>query len=148
MESSGIDKNLTEMLGWASYDAAKVIQVIITSLLRRGEGTGSDDQVRIVRQFWSLDGKLIAEVDPMGVLSYEGKLRAYHRVELEKERHEWNERMDDYKKKIEVRDVMIETAKTLIANKDNLISRLTTRLKGRFAKKGRSHAGRFNKKRM
>ena len=42
---------------------ARVIQVIETSLVRRGVGT-SEDPTRIIRQYWSLDGKLLAEVDP------------------------------------------------------------------------------------
>ena len=44
-------------------DSARVIQVIQTTLLRRGTGiVGSP--IRIITQYWSLDGKLLAEVDP------------------------------------------------------------------------------------
>lgn len=43
-------------------DSAKVIQVIETQALR-GNGTG-DNQCRIVKQYWDLDGKLLAENDP------------------------------------------------------------------------------------
>ncbi len=42
--------------------SARVIQVIVTELERRGMGT-EKDPVRRVRQYWSLDGKLLAEVD-------------------------------------------------------------------------------------
>ena len=43
-------------------DSAKVIQVIETAALR---GSGADDDpVRVVKQFWSFAGELIAEVDP------------------------------------------------------------------------------------
>lgn len=42
---------------------AEVIQVIRTTLARRGEGV-SGDPVRIVTQYWTLDGELLAEVDP------------------------------------------------------------------------------------
>ncbi len=43
-------------------DSAKVIRVIETQALR-GQGT-EEDQCRIVRQYWDLDGKLLAESDP------------------------------------------------------------------------------------
>lgn len=42
---------------------ARVIQVIETSLEQRGRGV-EDDPIRRVRQFWTLDGELLAEVDP------------------------------------------------------------------------------------
>lgn len=41
---------------------AKVIQVIETDLLKRGDGKTTI--LRGVKQYWSLDGKLLAEVDP------------------------------------------------------------------------------------
>ncbi len=43
-------------------DTAEVIQVIRTTC-KRGHGNVSDP-VRIVTQYWSLDGKLLAEDDP------------------------------------------------------------------------------------
>lgn len=43
-------------------DSAKVIPVIETKS-PRGRGT-EDDMVRIVVQYWSLNGKLLAENDP------------------------------------------------------------------------------------
>ena len=43
-------------------DHARVIHVIETTLERRGNGT--TDPIRVVRQYWSLDGKLLAEYDP------------------------------------------------------------------------------------
>lgn len=45
-------------------DEAKVIQVIVTTLTRRGTGKDADSPIRIVTQYWSLDGELLAEVDP------------------------------------------------------------------------------------
>ncbi len=42
-------------------DSVKVIQVIETKTLR-GAGT-MDDPARIVTQFWSLDGELLADDD-------------------------------------------------------------------------------------
>ena len=46
-------------------DSAKVILVIETQLLRRGSGKDFNDPIRIVRQYWTPDGKLLAEVDPL-----------------------------------------------------------------------------------
>lgn len=45
-------------------DSAKIIKVIETKSLR-GKGT-PDDPCRIVRQYWSFNGKLLAENDPDG----------------------------------------------------------------------------------
>lgn len=42
--------------------SARLIQVIETSIAR-GKGT-EEDPVRTVRQYWSADGKLLAEDDP------------------------------------------------------------------------------------
>ena len=44
-------------------DSAKVIQVIQTTA-PIGKGT-EEDPNRITKQFWSLDGKLLASVDPL-----------------------------------------------------------------------------------
>lgn len=43
-------------------DSAQVIPVIKTESLR-GEGM-NEDMCRIVKQYWSLDGELLAEDDP------------------------------------------------------------------------------------
>lgn len=43
-------------------DRAELIQVIRTTLTRRGEGV-EGDPVRIVTQYWSLLGNLLVEVD-------------------------------------------------------------------------------------
>lgn len=43
-------------------DSAQVIQAIETESLR-GEGT-NEDMCRIVKQYWSFDGELLAENDP------------------------------------------------------------------------------------
>ena len=45
-------------------DNAKLITVIVTTLTRRGTGKTSDSPIRVVTQYWSLDGALLAEVDP------------------------------------------------------------------------------------
>ena len=42
---------------------ARVIQVIETSLVLRGKGVDGDP-IRRITQYWTLDGKLLAEVDP------------------------------------------------------------------------------------
>lgn len=44
-------------------DGARVIQVVETDLLLRGTGKQDNPYRRIV-QYYSLDGKLLAEVDP------------------------------------------------------------------------------------
>lgn len=50
-------------------DSARVIQVIETTALR---GSGADDDpVRVVKQFWSFAGELIAEDDPFICEEYE-----------------------------------------------------------------------------
>lgn len=41
----------------------EVIQVIHTTLLRRGRGIESDP-IRCIDQYWTLDGQLLWEVDP------------------------------------------------------------------------------------
>lgn len=43
-------------------DEARVMQVIRTSLLRRGDG--KQVPIRTIIQYWSFDGELLAEVDP------------------------------------------------------------------------------------
>lgn len=45
-------------------DTARVTQVIETTILRRGKGYDEADPMRVVTQYWTLDGRLIAEVDP------------------------------------------------------------------------------------
>jgi len=44
-------------------DYAKKIEVIETELLRRGKGV-EGDPVRLIKQYWSMEGDLLAEVDP------------------------------------------------------------------------------------
>lgn len=43
-------------------DTVRVMQVIETTLLRRGKGV-PDDPIRIITQYWSMDGQLIVEID-------------------------------------------------------------------------------------
>ena len=47
---------------------AKIIQVIETNLERRGSGKDESSPIRIVRQYWSPEGDLLAEVDPCNPL--------------------------------------------------------------------------------
>lgn len=44
--------------------SARVMMVIVTDLERRGSGKSLDDPVRRITQYWTLDGQLLAEVDP------------------------------------------------------------------------------------
>lgn len=43
---------------------AKLIQVIQTELRTRGTGKDESSPIRGITEYWSLDGKLLAEVDP------------------------------------------------------------------------------------
>ena len=47
-----------------NHDYARVIQVIETTLERRGTGKDADSPIRVITQYWSFDGDLLAEVDP------------------------------------------------------------------------------------
>lgn len=51
---------------------AKVIKVIRTDLDVRGKGT-PESPIRRIVQFWTLDGELLAEVDPFDETT--GKIR-------------------------------------------------------------------------
>lgn len=44
-------------------DTCEVIQVIRTTLLRRGNGT-AENPTRVITQYWQLDGRLLWEEDP------------------------------------------------------------------------------------
>lgn len=48
-----------------NHDYARVIQVVETTLERRGSGKDDSDPIRVITQYWSLDGELLAEVDPV-----------------------------------------------------------------------------------
>lgn len=48
-------------------DTARVIQVIETTILRKGDGKDERSPVRIVTQYFTLDGNLLAETDPCSV---------------------------------------------------------------------------------
>ena len=41
----------------------EVIQLIKTNLLRRGSGETKDDPIRIIVQYWDMEGNLLFEVD-------------------------------------------------------------------------------------
>ena len=49
--------------GVAPMTGARVIDVIETQLLSKGDSENND--FRIVKQYWTIDGKLLAEVDPV-----------------------------------------------------------------------------------
>lgn len=44
-------------------DTVKLIQVIETTNARRGNGI--DDPIRVITQYWSMDGTLLWEIDPI-----------------------------------------------------------------------------------
>lgn len=43
---------------------AKLIKVLVTTLTLKGNGK-KDDPYRRITQYWSLEGELLAEVDPL-----------------------------------------------------------------------------------
>ncbi len=45
-------------------NSAKVIEVIVTDILRRGEGI-EGDPIRIITQYWDSEGNLLVEDDPL-----------------------------------------------------------------------------------
>lgn len=49
-------------VSWVSGNAC-IIQVIKTDLTKRGEGI-EGDPIRIIEQYWTLDGELLFEKDP------------------------------------------------------------------------------------
>lgn len=51
-------------------DNAKLIEVIQTTILRRGRGVVGDP-IRGVTQYWTKEGQLLAEVDPTPVILFE-----------------------------------------------------------------------------
>jgi hypothetical protein len=55
--------DVSEPISLQRNDSVRVIQVVHVQTLR-GLGTSADDSVRTVHQFWSLDGRLLAEFDP------------------------------------------------------------------------------------
>lgn len=46
---------------------AKLMEVIVTSLTVHGNGRDAESPLRCVTQYWSKDGLLLAEVDPVAV---------------------------------------------------------------------------------
>lgn len=48
---------------WSKIMSCKITPVIETTLTRAGDGTGRNP-IRVVTEYWSLDGKLLASVDP------------------------------------------------------------------------------------
>lgn len=64
---------------------AKMIQVIETTIERRGDGKDARSPVRVITQYWSLDGTLLAEVDPCAeVIPVEAPM--YQRTSLDEQR--------------------------------------------------------------
>ena len=45
-------------------DTCEVMQVIRTTLTRRGKGT-EGDPIRVITEYWTLDGQKLCEVDPV-----------------------------------------------------------------------------------
>jgi hypothetical protein len=66
LRSEGILKRYRRYL----MSNAEIISVIRTDLTKCGAGIDSDP-IRIVTQYWDLDGKLLWEVDPWKEIEYE-----------------------------------------------------------------------------
>jgi len=49
-------------VSFGAETSVALIHVIRTELSKRGEGT-EEDPIRLIVQYWSLDGELLAEVD-------------------------------------------------------------------------------------
>lgn len=45
-------------------DKAEIVQLIRTTLTRRGKGT-EEAPIRIITQYWEMDGTLLFEFDPL-----------------------------------------------------------------------------------
>jgi hypothetical protein len=50
---------------------AKIIEVIVTTIARRGSGKSGAEPIRVITQYWDKDGNLLAEVDPYAALAFE-----------------------------------------------------------------------------
>ena len=44
-------------------DDVKILQLIRTRILRRGKGT-KEEPIRIIEQYWDMEGNLVFEIDP------------------------------------------------------------------------------------
>lgn len=61
-------------------DTVKVMQVIETTIARRGEGI-KDSPVRIVTQYWTMEGKMIFEIDPCMICVRPENTEIYKKLE-------------------------------------------------------------------
>ncbi len=48
-------------------DTVEIKEVIVTTLTRRGNG--KETPIRVITQYWNLDGSLIIEIDPINELN-------------------------------------------------------------------------------
>ena len=60
-------------------ETVKVMSVIETKLLKRGTGIPADP-VRIVTQYWDMDGNLIFEIDPERIADLTEKKKLYEAI--------------------------------------------------------------------
>ncbi|MNC24427.1 hypothetical protein D3C75_724820 [compost metagenome] len=44
-------------------DTCRVVELIETTLTRRGDG--KTDPIRVITQYWTVDGQLLFEIDPI-----------------------------------------------------------------------------------
>lgn len=50
-------------------DTVEVLQVVRTTLTRRGDGKTMETAIRVITQYWSMQGELLVEVDPLDAKS-------------------------------------------------------------------------------
>ena len=60
-------------------ETVKVMSVIETKLLKRGTGI-SADPIRIVTQYWDMNGNLIFEIDPERIADLTEKKKLYEAI--------------------------------------------------------------------
>lgn len=58
-------------------DTVKIVQLVETTLTRRGEGKNLDDPVRVITQYWDFDGKLMWEKDPFAERKASARTASY-----------------------------------------------------------------------
>ena len=45
-------------------DTVEIVTLIKTTLTRRGKGKDFKDPIRIITEYWTLDGEKVFEIDP------------------------------------------------------------------------------------
>lgn len=51
----------------SSENKVKVVRLIETSITKRGSGSGPNSPIRVVTQWWTMNGELVFEIDPCAI---------------------------------------------------------------------------------